>query len=420
MRLILTVGVVITLSLIAFLITNPSTSTSGSSLSSSIEISRLDFSGLPNPSVSIDPGVIEELVLRLDGIPRTSPPSWAGSPFGGFLVVNPGEDTRLPPMARVFLGVIEIPGLVDEEGNPVFYEDVHGLEDFLRGFFSDPVASTVSSIPEETEEPSFSLLAYTTTATAVAATAMVTQQQLPLSGAEPPYEPWKWNVLDRLRAIGALERITRAVAEAIGLQVGGTAGWRAFWRAVEKEALRDAVAAQSLNNCYNYACNRRTDTLFGAQPGRGSLADGVAGNDYTPPSGWRTRDLNGNGNIEIEERFWKPQDIACDNLTAAAKADGLQQVDCNKKCPKNSYKKALVVAPGVDYHWYRQDNNGNWSHKPGSTPATNLDAGNPSRRIPPKVITDPRQAERNYQPWGGPNYSAFCGCFCCGPNVNKR
>jgi hypothetical protein len=47
------------------------------------------------------------------------------------------------------------------------------------------------------------------------------------------------------------------------------------------------------------------------------------------------------------------------------------------------YLIALVVAKGRDYHWYRQDDTGYWSHKPGHTQATNLDASG-------KVITDPR------------------------------
>jgi hypothetical protein len=59
---------------------------------------------------------------------------------------------------------------------------------------------------------------------------------------------------------------------------------------------------------------------------------------------------------------------------------------------------ALVIDPGTDYHWYRKDKNGKWTHKPGGTAATNLDnSGNP--------ITDPETANR-----GG--YTDFCGYFC--------
>jgi hypothetical protein len=39
---------------------------------------------------------------------------------------------------------------------------------------------------------------------------------------------------------------------------------------------------------------------------------------------------------------------------------------------------ALVLRPGTDYYWYRQDKAGCWSHKPGSTAARNVDnAGQP-------------------------------------------
>ncbi len=36
----------------------------------------------------------------------------------------------------------------------------------------------------------------------------------------------------------------------------------------------------------------------------------------------------------------------------------------NQECPNNFYKIVLVCASdGSDYHFYRQDNNGLWSHK---------------------------------------------------------
>jgi hypothetical protein len=37
---------------------------------------------------------------------------------------------------------------------------------------------------------------------------------------------------------------------------------------------------------------------------------------------------------------------------------------------------ALVVWPGVDYHWYRRHSNGFWGHKPGQTAARNVDNAN--------------------------------------------
>lgn len=124
------------------------------------------------------------------------------------------------------------------------------------------------------------------------------------------------------------------------------------------------------NNCYNYACNLPTGTF--AQPGR------ATGNMYA----------------------WPPDCVGVGN---GAVSDGLKPVDCDRGCGCRDccHQVALVIAPGPsfrDFHWYRLDRNGRWSHKPGGTEATNLDhAGQP--------ITDPRTADR------GP-YTVFCGCYC--------
>jgi hypothetical protein len=125
------------------------------------------------------------------------------------------------------------------------------------------------------------------------------------------------------------------------------------------------------NNCYNYACNWQDDSF--AQPG---MAGG-----YTP------------------------SEISCEEYIEASEADGLTQVDCEEECPPGSHKSMLVVAPGTDFHWYREDADGSWSHKPGETEATNKDAtGEP--------ISDPRDADRGI-------YTEVCACFCDGPEVTK-
>jgi hypothetical protein len=134
----------------------------------------------------------------------------------------------------------------------------------------------------------------------------------------------------------------------------------------------DNNGTQWSNNCYNYGCDEQTDTF--AQPGR---AHGVV--------------LN-----------W-PADMACGPVTAGAMADGLVPVNCDQGCGCSEcrHQVALVISPGWDYHWYRKDRDGKWTHKMGGTPATNLDnSGN--------IITDPRTADRG-------SYTIFCGCFC----VNK-
>jgi hypothetical protein len=119
---------------------------------------------------------------------------------------------------------------------------------------------------------------------------------------------------------------------------------------------------QPYNNCYNYANDRITNTF--AQPGR------ATGHQATV--------------------------MACANVSAGATSDGLHSVpNFAGALPKGGgWYVALVVWPNADYHWYRQDNVGCWSHKPGQTPARNVDnSGN--------AITDPKTCDR------GP-YTDFC------------
>jgi hypothetical protein len=135
----------------------------------------------------------------------------------------------------------------------------------------------------------------------------------------------------------------------------------AFW---------NAPTVQPLNNCYNYARNWRTDTF--AQPGRAHGA------------GTGTK--------------------SCPAVTTAAMADGLvRRCTC---LPESEFPRrlmALVIDPGVDYHWYRHQRGGFWGHKPGKTAARNVDNAG-------AVITDPEMCDR-----GG--YTDFCGYFYAGRSV---
>ena len=67
----------------------------------------------------------------------------------------------------------------------------------------------------------------------------------------------------------------------------------------------------------------------------------------------------------------------------------------------DEYKIAIVVAPGKDYHFYVQNSDGYWSHKPGTSSCTRYDASG-------NLITDPQSANRNYS---YANYSTFCGYY---------
>lgn len=95
------------------------------------------------------------------------------------------------------------------------------------------------------------------------------------------------------------------------------------------------------------------------------------------------------------------QAVTCAEVSRASACDGMTPAPDPPPAKAGYYAVALVCDPGVDYHWYRQDDNGRWSHKPGNTDATNVDASG-------NVITDPKAANRNY---GQINYSQFCGYF---------
>ena len=100
----------------------------------------------------------------------------------------------------------------------------------------------------------------------------------------------------------------------------------------------------------------------------------------------------------------------------------------NMVCPKNYSSAALAVHPGLTYHFYRQDQDGYWSHKDGATDAKRYDADG-------KSILDPKKANRHYKgkKIDGQivNYKDFCGYFCVpkdknlknwqsGPSTDKR
>jgi hypothetical protein len=101
----------------------------------------------------------------------------------------------------------------------------------------------------------------------------------------------------------------------------------------------------------------------------------------------------------------------CPDLTSRLFGDvpDLKMTSFEGRCPKKYSKIALVVDEDEDYHFYRQDSNGYWSHKPGATDVTHIDAtGRP--------IYDPQLASRLY-PNSGLNYDQFCG-YLCAPKRN--
>ena len=83
--------------------------------------------------------------------------------------------------------------------------------------------------------------------------------------------------------------------------------------------------------------------------------------------------------------------------------------DFTSKCEPGFSKIGMVADEENDLHYYRQDNNGNWSHKPGGRPVTNKDAAGSS-------IYRPDLASRYYPSESpgdsGLNYDSFCSYMC--------
>ncbi len=130
-------------------------------------------------------------------------------------------------------------------------------------------------------------------------------------------------------------------------------------------------------NCYAYSLNTKNHGFM--QPGQSE------GHNYLNTSNY----------------FSKSVLISMVNLDANHYNFKFEPIGKYEQCDPGFYKVALVVDPGNDYHWYRQNYDGTWSHKPGGTKVTNLDNSR-------QVIYDPETCNRNN---GYLNYSEFYGFY---------
>jgi hypothetical protein len=270
------------------------------------------FSGRPNPSVDLTPQEAADLVAKLGPVtpaPAAAAPSAQPVRLGyrGIIVEQAGQvSAHLPQRFRIAGSQVIGPTGVLKTVDPAIEKSLLGNTALLAR----------AGVPA-------------TTATALAQSAVhapatgpstATTTPGPLSCPRAPlYEPAWWNDL----ASGGSRQIN--------------------------------------NNCYNYACDIRTDTF--AQPGHAANAM------YTAET--------------------------CLALRAATKADMLTEIKLTTiACPAEGHLIALVIWPNVDFHFYRMNRDGLWSHKPGGMPVTNVDNSN-------RPIPDPRTADR------GP-YVNFC------------
>jgi hypothetical protein len=101
----------------------------------------------------------------------------------------------------------------------------------------------------------------------------------------------------------------------------------------------------------------------------------------------------------------------CGDVTARTMSDVKSGYATNfpSRCEPGFSKIAVVVDEKNDFHYYRQDNNEWWSHKPGARSVTNLDATGAR-------IWNPKLASRYYPKESpndtGLNYEDFCTFMC--------
>ena len=103
----------------------------------------------------------------------------------------------------------------------------------------------------------------------------------------------------------------------------------------------------------------------------------------------------------------------CPDVLARIMGDtpGAYVTTFEKKCRGKTRKIALVADPDQDYHFYRQDKDGYWSHKPGATKVKRKDTTD-------RPIYDPQLAARDNKE-SNLNYDRFCG-YMCVPTTKKK
>jgi hypothetical protein len=137
------------------------------------------------------------------------------------------------------------------------------------------------------------------------------------------------------------------------------------------------------HNCYSYALGKIVKGLKSkSQPGYAS------GFNY-----FNDKDFDCN---EFKERFKKD-----------SPASYIEKFD--NACIPGFYKIFLAIDPPNDYHWWRQDADGYFSHKPGSTKVLNLDASG-------KLIKNPYKSNRKFE---HRNYYKPCFFACIYSDLSR-
>ena len=137
------------------------------------------------------------------------------------------------------------------------------------------------------------------------------------------------------------------------------------------------------HNCYSYALGKKIKNISSKpQPGYSS------GHEHIPDS-------------EYECKYFLKR------LKKDAPASYIEKFD--NPCLPGFYKVFMALDKENDYHWYVQNKNKLWSHKPGLSEVTDEDASH-------KKIKNPQLADRNY---GVLNYKTGCFFACVQSDLSR-
>ncbi len=169
--------------------------------------------------------------------------------------------------------------------------------------------------------------------------------------------------------------------------------------AYKPEEYNNDKAIQHSHNCFAYAMNVKDPKKIAECRQRNNCRFHVPGKDK--------------GHPEFSGKLGK----TCGDVIGRTMSDAKQgyMTDFSTKCEPGMSKIAVVVDEENDLHYYRQDNNGWWSHKPGGRPVTNKDAVG-------AYIYNPKRASRYYpaefEGDSGLNYDSFCSFMCVSRDKN--
>ncbi len=154
----------------------------------------------------------------------------------------------------------------------------------------------------------------------------------------------------------------------------------------EPQKWNDNPKIKDNHNCYSYAVNQINSHRTGKpQPGYYSGYDHIGDDEYNCKSFY--------GRLQ--------SDIPSMYLTSF-----------EQPCKKGFHKAFMAIddkKDDQDYHFYREDKTGMWSHKPGRTDVIDIDASG-------KKISNPLTANRNYQFFA---YKKPCFFFCVNPKLGR-